>query len=628
LEALNEKLFEGQSSEFELLSSCFEGTDLDVEPLDLGADRLLETGSNYTFRVPLQVLLSQISDKRIGNYTIFVRFILCDAIRQGFCSPLQDTRELDQNLRPFQTDLDADETDSFEDGDNKWQYQQGNVLLGIADGLIVLSRWVKWTLREVEKDSDLYKASVDITLQLPKGIREGAYFFIGHVVMNFEESDGNIERVDIANAIPDNVVEVRNPPTIHKVSDSMKIVVGVASGVFGAFALFCFGSIIYYRDNPVMRLAQGPFLAALAACCLVSIGFTFTFLPSRDVFCRLRGPMTLVPITTAAAILVARTWRIYVTLSVALSLGRGGTKGRKQAGTDFGQRLVILLSFLAQLPYLIFRNPCKRKRGMQRRMSSVPSLRQGVPAEETISLIAFISFPQVFLQVFAALYYSKELEVELDPNVNIGRYVCNGNGNWALVAGWGITAAVFLLAVAVAWISRKLPSAFNEKDQVFHAATICAVAAAVVASLDVITNNVTASPDVQVSMRCFHCSSMSRFRSLTSAQLIVQVFLRSSCIICVAMSVLVIIVWPKIRRVLSGEKVVVSGLLGSNLTSSAFSSPKAESRNRITVNKDDPIPKKIEAGILAMEELLQGVTNCWYVFLINACVQHNTSLIS
>jgi hypothetical protein len=90
-------------------------------------------------------------------------------------------------------------------------------------------------------------------------------------------------------------------------------------------------------------------------------------------------------------------------------------------------------------------------------------------------------------------------------------------------------------------------------------------------------------------------------------------------------SLLVVIVWPKIRRVRSGEKVVMSRLL--NAAGGVGSSPStpqaaatlagqnatAQIKNRITVNRDDPIPKEVETSILAMEELFRGVTNEWYV---------------
>jgi hypothetical protein len=274
-----------------------------------------------------------------------------------------------------------------------------------------------------------------------------------------------------------------------------------------------------------MKLAQAPFLAALAGCCFVSIAFTFTFLPTRDVFCRLRGPMILVPVTIAAAIMVARTWRIYVTLSVALSLGRQGKKGKRLAGTDLGQRLVTLLSFLSQLSLLLCQNPCKKKSRTtlgrsktRRRMKSVPTLRQAVTAEETTCLITILSLPQVFLQIFAVFYYDKKLELDLDVNANIGRVVCTESSDWNLLAGFCLAAAAFSLAVVVSWISRNLPSAFNEKDQIFRAATFSAIFAGVVAALEAITDDPTDSPNVQVSMRCLlSLSFYSSVHSPTSA---------------------------------------------------------------------------------------------------------------
>lgn len=103
------------------------------------------------------------------------------------------------------------------------------------------------------------------------------------------------------------------------------------------------------------------------------------------------------------------------------------------------------------------------------------------------------------------------------------------------------------------------------------------------------------------------------------------------------MTLLVIVVWPKIRRVQSGEKVVMSRLLGAargfsnssptptlaagepeSKVSLAGQNATAQIRNRITVNRDDPMPKEVETGILAMEELFRGVTNEWYV-LFGGC---------
>jgi hypothetical protein len=79
--------------------------------------------------------------------------------------------------------------------------------------------------------------------------------------------------------------------------------------------------------------------------------------------------------------------------------------------------------------------------------------------------------------------------------------------SWNLLAGFCLAASVFLLAVVVSWISRNLPSAFNEKDQVFQAASISVILVCVVAALEALADEPTSSPNIQVSRRCFHSLS-------------------------------------------------------------------------------------------------------------------------
>jgi hypothetical protein len=101
----------------------------------------------------------------------------------------------------------------------------------------------------------------------------------------------------------------------------------------------------------------------------------------------------------------------------------------------------------------------------------------------------------------------------------------------------------------------------------------------------------------------------------------VQVFLLSMSLIGSATSVLVFIVWPKIKRVLSGEMVIVSKLL-SNFRSSSISLPPTGEQNqrRIILAVDDPLPRQLEADIIAMEALLRGVTNARYVVLTDSSI--------
>jgi hypothetical protein len=101
------------------------------------------------------------------------------------------------------------------------------------------------------------------------------------------------------------------------------------------------------------------------------------------------------------------------------------------------------------------------------------------------------------------LYYDRELVVDLDDNANIGRLVCSARAaaGWKILGGFGYAGCIFLLAVAVSWNSRSLPSAFNEKDQIFRAATFSAIFASVLVAFEATTNDATDSPDRQVSMR-------------------------------------------------------------------------------------------------------------------------------
>ena len=94
--------------------------------------------------------------------------------------------------------------------------------------------------------------------------------------------------------------------------------------------------------------------------------------------------------------------------------------------------------------------------------------------------------------------WGRELEEEIDVDLNVGRHVCGEYSEWVIPASIGYVAFVYLVAVVVAWISRDLPSAFNEKDQIFHAATISTLLAFVSISLVGIMNDASTEPDVLV----------------------------------------------------------------------------------------------------------------------------------
>jgi hypothetical protein len=426
-----------------------------------------------------------------GKSTIFFRLLLCDAIKQGFCRPLIDTRTTDNSLTKSMTDVGASDDEVFANDTTRWNFQEDTTLLGIEekDGLLVFSRWCRWTLKEVTRESPIFNTTANISLQLPKGIRSGAYFFVGHTVLNFDLNT-TIFRVDVASAIPDNVVEVRDPPTIQVVTSAMKIGLAVAIGIFGTFALILLFLIIVKRNHAVMKLAQGSFLGLIAGAALIEITCSFVFLPTRDIYCKLQGPLVIVPMTFIASCLVGRIWRVYKVLSVMNRFARLETTQRRCGNGDW---LISALYFLARLPLCCCKGNKPPAVGRQ-------NFRQAVSAQETLSLIVVLTLPQLILQVLVAALVNWELEEQLDESGNIGRVVCGDSDDWALNVGMAYAAAIYMLAVIVAWISRTLPSAFNEKVQIFHAATISTLLAFMTISLISITSDPTTHPDVQV---CF-----------------------------------------------------------------------------------------------------------------------------
>eukprot|EP00550_Attheya_septentrionalis_P004749 CAMPEP_0198293862 /NCGR_PEP_ID=MMETSP1449-20131203/19257_1 /TAXON_ID=420275 /ORGANISM="Attheya septentrionalis, Strain CCMP2084" /LENGTH=134 /DNA_ID=CAMNT_0043993609 /DNA_START=1 /DNA_END=401 /DNA_ORIENTATION=+ len=121
----------------------------------------------------------------------------------------------------------------------------------------------------------------------------------------------------------------------------------------------------------------------------------------------------------------------------------------------------------------------------------------------------------------------------------------------------------------MAWVSRELPSAFNEKRQIFRATGISIVIGIVSAAL--------AGGDAQ--------------DPTTDPDSVVGLHVMNS--VGVATTVLALVVWPKIRRVRSGEKVVMGSLFSGRSDSHPSSSPATTVTNEYKVNVTG-VPQHIE----------------------------------
>jgi hypothetical protein len=137
--------------------------------------------------------------------------------------------------------------------------------------------------------------------------------------------------------------------------------------------------------------------------------------------------------------------------------------------------------------------------------------------------------------------------------------------------------------------------AFNETDGIFQAATIDLIVVFIAVALERFANQVRTHPDVSVYV------------------------LTITTLIDVQTAVWFIIL-PKIRRVLSGEKVVISNLMAPDTVNGGMHRPSAHplpdaEKETIVLTRKEPIPGELEQDLLGVNKLIRGVKNELYVFL-------------
>lgn len=163
----------------------------------------------------------------------------------------------------------------------------------------------------------------------------------------------------------------------------------------------------------------------------------------------------------------------------------------------------------------------------------------------------------------------------------------------------------------MACVSRNIPSAFNDRDQIFNSSIINGICSAVFLLVTIISNATLLNPSA-------------------TAGLYITVM------VAIAMITNTCVVLPKIRRVLSGEPVVVTKLLrdmnryGSVARSDGTATKKhqgdlvARSDGTATDNDQhfppsvrilpkDPIPDAMEKHLHRLKDVIGIITNQWYV---------------
>jgi hypothetical protein len=603
--------------------SCASGTTFQVTTTDQTSSSVegtrVFTSSNVTFSVDLTVDLSRfvkerddddnttLIDESPEELMLWFRILKCQASQIGYCQPFLDS--------PFWTTYYDPSNVTAEDFD----YEPGSVEFFFApnpyDNALYVSRWIAANLTKVNENSTVYSVGFHIEANAVKPTNEGVYHFVAHGTVSIPLINNtslyknmNSLRLDMASNI--GLFGLKQPPEITYVETATKVYVGVLIGICCVGILAILGLIVYYRNHKIMTMGQSGLLAFLCGTGFIQIVFSFVLLPVNDVFCRINN-LLFIPGTIMPAILVGRLWRVYTTLSAANALGRyipdsapaeedDLSRRIRRASVRTEERVIVTLNTIA------FARFWSRSSSRSRRPST---LRQTATRSDTLTLIFALSSPQFFLQIFAVAYFKSHVVIELTSDGASGHQTCShAPQNWPLYAGSIMLGLTYMLAFYVAWCSRNLPSAFNEKEQIFRSAFISGLVSFILLGMVAVFDLADADPNVS---------------SAISVTLI----------IFISMITISFLVVPKIQRAMSGEEVVVTNILREMTQSRqhhGFTMGNADSRFTRTstfhrtsssagdgvplvveLKPDEAIPRIMEEHLYRLNRAVSVITRKW-----------------
>eukprot|EP00549_Striatella_unipunctata_P023644 CAMPEP_0118676898 /NCGR_PEP_ID=MMETSP0800-20121206/2313_1 /TAXON_ID=210618 ORGANISM="Striatella unipunctata, Strain CCMP2910" /NCGR_SAMPLE_ID=MMETSP0800 /ASSEMBLY_ACC=CAM_ASM_000638 /LENGTH=314 /DNA_ID=CAMNT_0006572483 /DNA_START=309 /DNA_END=1253 /DNA_ORIENTATION=- len=147
-----------------------------------------------------------------------------------------------------------------------------------------------------------------------------------------------------------------------------------------------------------------------------------------------------------------------------------------------------------------------------------------------------LTLPQVAVQIVKIIVCPESVEMQYTDDRSLVREQCGPSCISFHFVTLLVNLLVYLLAVVMAWMSSDLPSVFNEREAIFNASWINLFVMAAGLALVILTNEPTTSPNTTAFL----------FTGITNAIVL------TTCWMLLA---------PKFKRIMSGEKVVVSKLL-------------------------------------------------------------------
>ena len=360
-----------------------------------------------------------------------------------------------------------------------------------------------------------FETSVPVRVNEPGtfSVVAGLEFFLSNTTATSEP----VYLATIANVpIQDNIVQYQNEPNILYTTANAEIVSYAMIGLVGSIMLYLLYYTVKYRKEQALLLAQGYFLIAMLCTGIVTIVGTLFFNPKNDLYCKLFGPMLILPAYVFFSIILARLWRIHAVISPLLLLTLEREESLVVRACNFVNRITTCSG-----------DPKK--------------LRRKVTNAQLARVVLLLASPQIIVQVLALALNQNELTVQFDDTMTNGSVICDAILNY----GWPEVCSAVLMALQFAfmWIlarqSRDLPSLFNEAAVIFDVTLVSVILMAVCVIVMVMINGPTTSPDIQYIIGVLGT-------------------------LAVIMNASVKLVLPKLRMVWRGDIIVVTKLLADH----------------------------------------------------------------
>jgi len=245
-------------------------------------------------------------------------------------------------------------------------------------------------------------------------------------------------------------------------SKPFQIAFAVVLGVLVLFGLIFFSSIIFHRKETILQLGQSSVLAVFVLAGAFCIASCYLLMPLNDIFCLLREPFILTPLTLMGNILVGRIWRISMVMSPVLTVGKQ-TDESAPLKTRIMDTLTVLSDYEMVMEDIA---KCRCLSGEAARKRKRSSIRQRIPIQQLLWLIFLLQIPQLALQVCNLVVPSLQSTQQLHwLSPGFAQPVCrHSSGAWPSWIGIVLCAVPYLVTLFLALHSEHLPSVFNEAD--------------------------------------------------------------------------------------------------------------------------------------------------------------------